>query len=305
MESDFSFVDYLLTFEFEVSFSFGLYLKGKPVYIKSKNGWEFDKDSEARDFFISKGNYLEHNIPDILIQRKELRYRSHLDNLFNEFKDNIQKNKSAFPEYLPGIIEKLGKSKTKYEKKLIYFTTDRIENEYFEEHLWHSEMNIHYSNLEGSNISDITNSGLVFLAISKMVESQLQVVDLTIGFLINKLESIKMVQDVTKFHEKDEPKILFSNPENLQEEGSNESENNKFKKIRFNDEINLLVTLFYDLHNKGYISTTKTNLEKFILTSFTDNNGETLNQSTVNTYLKLGREDKRAQNDKRIIVPDR
>lgn len=87
--------------------------------------------------------------------------------------------------------------------------------------------------------------------------------------------------------------------------GFSDFEEKKFTRIRFNDDINLLASLFYDLLDKGYITTTKTNLEKFIIASFTDKNGEPINKSTVNTYLKLGREEKRAQEDRRIIVRER
>jgi hypothetical protein len=78
-----------------------------------------------------------------------------------------------------------------------------------------------------------------------------------------------------------------------------------FRKIRFLDDKNLLVTLFFDLLDKGFISTTKANLERFILASFSDENGEAFSKDTVQTILKSGREEKRAKSDKRFIVPDK
>jgi hypothetical protein len=78
-----------------------------------------------------------------------------------------------------------------------------------------------------------------------------------------------------------------------------------FKKIKFKDDLNILVTLFFDLYRKNYITTTTINLEKFICDSFLDKNGESISTSSVNTILKPAREEKRAKNDKRIIIPDR
>lgn len=77
------------------------------------------------------------------------------------------------------------------------------------------------------------------------------------------------------------------------------------KKIQLVDEINLLVTLFYDLLDKKYIITSRENLAKFILNNFVDKNRIALNKSTIDTILKPNKGDKRKTLDKRIIVPDK
>jgi len=75
-----------------------------------------------------------------------------------------------------------------------------------------------------------------------------------------------------------------------------------YNKIQLLDNTNLLATLFYDLHRKGYIKTSKTNLEAFFLYSFIDRNGGELNKTTIHDYFKDNKEDKRAAIGKRILV---
>ncbi|HEY5591130.1 MAG TPA: hypothetical protein VIK55_08940 [Paludibacter sp.] len=81
--------------------------------------------------------------------------------------------------------------------------------------------------------------------------------------------------------------------------------NNRKVKIKFLDDINVLSTLFYDLFTEGYLQTGKADLERFIITSFTDKDGSPLSEETIHTILKPGREDKRALADKKILVPKR
>jgi hypothetical protein len=78
-----------------------------------------------------------------------------------------------------------------------------------------------------------------------------------------------------------------------------------FKRIQIKSDINLIATLFYDLLDEKYIDTTKANLRRFLTACFLDNNRQPLSDSTINTYLKPGKEDKRTSNDKRIPVPPR
>jgi hypothetical protein len=80
---------------------------------------------------------------------------------------------------------------------------------------------------------------------------------------------------------------------------------NNFRKIKFSDDINLLVTLFYDLRKEGYIISETANLERFLLSAFIDKNGNSLNKETIHTLLKPSKEDKRALNDKRIQIPSK
>lgn len=304
MGTDFSFIDYLLSFDFNASFNFRPYNKGKPVYLKSKMNWDFDKQSEARDFFISKGSYLEPNIPELIILRKRLTYLDYLTKLFNEFKTGFQKSKSEsthesdYTLHLNGQIKKLERSKTRYERKMICFTPEKIEDDYCEELPWHKDFKFN-SQSSNSVSSDFTNIGFVNFVISQLIDAQFIITEEALDFL--KEES----QKITESNEVHALKINTQNEDGLEVILPDDSEEKKFKIIRFKDDTNLLVTLFYDLLDKGYIITTKTNLEKFIIASFTDKNGEPINQSTVNTYLKLGREEKRAQLDKRIIVPER
>lgn len=77
-----------------------------------------------------------------------------------------------------------------------------------------------------------------------------------------------------------------------------------YKRIRFLTEINVLGTLFYDLLDKNYIDSTDTNIARFLHESFSDKGGVAINESTIKTILKPGREEKRTNDSTRIVVPD-
>ena len=97
----------------------------------------------------------------------------------------------------------------------------------------------------------------------------------------------------------------------MSEKKGNPSSGLKIEKgalLRWNGQVNTLVTLFYDLSN-NQITNSKSLLEanvediKFLLTNFfTDKKGDFIKDSTIDTYMKEYRDDKRAKGKKRIEI---
>jgi hypothetical protein len=75
------------------------------------------------------------------------------------------------------------------------------------------------------------------------------------------------------------------------------------KPIEWNAQINTLATLFFDLSDKGYIDASKTAIAEWIAENFTKG-GESINFSTIETYLRVDRPEKRVSGTKQIRVPD-
>ena len=78
--------------------------------------------------------------------------------------------------------------------------------------------------------------------------------------------------------------------------------------LKWNGQVNSLVTLFYDLmhntppNNKPLLEAGVEDV-KYILTNFfTDKNGNFINEKTIETYLKEYRDEKRAKGKKRIDI---
>jgi len=133
--------------------------------------------------------------------------------------------------------------------------------------------NIKITDLESHEIEEISNH---FLDRKKKLR-------LLLNYINSQIMKLKPTEELTN--------IMLDNKAN--------------KRIQLVDEINLLVTLFYDLLEKKYIITSRENLAKFIVNNFVDKNRINLNKSTVDTILKPSKEDKRKTLDKRIIVPDK
>lgn len=310
MDQNYSFIDCVLTFDFNVCYNPTRPLEKmrRPVFLQSKRKWVFNEELNARDFFIMKEGYIENHIPDIIISGRDLQYRDYLSKSFNEFKVAFQKSQSenkdkyAFSVSLNSQIKKLERVKARYERKVICFTPDENGVDYCEELPWHKDVKIIYGNLhDESDPRSSTNSGYVNFIVAQLIDSQYIITEELIDFL--KVESQKMLEpEQEKIIKKD---IKDENDTDIDEAQYVDEENKGFKMIKYNDDINQLVTLFYDLLNNGYITTQSINLERFILASFTDKDWKPLKQSTVHTILKPGREDKRAQDDKRFHIRKR
>ncbi|MGA2408430.1 MAG: hypothetical protein ABSF81_17015 [Bacteroidales bacterium] len=123
-------------------------------------------------------------------------------------------------------------------------------------------------------------------------------INYTIEYLEKEIKSFSGVEEPEIIHE------AITDIESSEESSSNDLAEKEFKRIRFLKNVNILGTLFYDLLNKNYIDTSKTNIEKFLHDSFSDEYGDAIKKSTINTILKPEREDKRANESDRIKVPD-
>jgi hypothetical protein len=212
--------------------------------------------------------------------------------------DNI-KSDHILDEYLQLIKDykaKLGKSKKRIEFKSICYNPEINSENYLHDHTYHKDVRIIPSSNFNSDGS--IERGLLNFLIASMVESQIDVMDDTIEFLE---EQIMSISDLKK------PEGVQEN--NTEKENSSESNLNVikvrgFERIKFLTKVNVLGTLFYDLLDKGYIDTTSTNIIKFLNESFSDVKGKAINKNTIETILKPDNEDKRANENVRINVPD-
>ncbi len=80
-------------------------------------------------------------------------------------------------------------------------------------------------------------------------------------------------------------------------------------KLRWNRQINVLVTIFYDLLNTNYqdegpiLKATPKEVADHIFNNFTDGNGNDFSKETIRTILKPSRVDKRAPEHKKYKLP--
>jgi hypothetical protein len=119
--------------------------------------------------------------------------------------------------------------------------------------------------------------------------------ELSIHFLHRKRNLRQLLKLIDKKHKQMLPDL----------NNKNETTNLPNKKIQLADDINLIVTLFYDLLEKKYIITGRENLSNFIVNNFLDKDRTALKKSTVDTILKPNKEDKRKTIDKRLTIPDK
>ena len=90
---------------------------------------------------------------------------------------------------------------------------------------------------------------------------------------------------------------LFSEP--TAEYGNNDKQEDKFK---WNLQINQLATFFYDLEKAKVVEGNSEQLEDFIVNTFTDKNGNSINRLTIRTALKEYRPEKRVTGKKRLDI---
>jgi len=80
-------------------------------------------------------------------------------------------------------------------------------------------------------------------------------------------------------------------------------------KLRWNNQINVLVTFYYDLANtkmpdgEPYLNATPHEIAEHIFNSFTDKSGNDFSKDTIRTILKPSRVDKRAPEHKKFKIP--
>jgi hypothetical protein len=75
-------------------------------------------------------------------------------------------------------------------------------------------------------------------------------------------------------------------------------------KIDWKDQLNILTTLFYELHEEGYITTQRADLERWLVANFT-HKGKELKPATINTNLRPDKPEKRTKSRNKIVVPKR
>jgi len=80
-------------------------------------------------------------------------------------------------------------------------------------------------------------------------------------------------------------------------------------KLKWNNKINILTTFFFDaMHcatsdTENLLECSRNDLKKMLINNFVDKNGNDLKESTVETYLNEYRDDKKALEKNRIIIP--
>lgn len=84
---------------------------------------------------------------------------------------------------------------------------------------------------------------------------------------------------------------------------SNNSIEKEFRKLKWNDDLNKLTTLFFELTrrqsgDKSTLETNPKNLINFIMASFLDKNGKEIKKSVIETYLKPERNETRSKKNK-------
>jgi len=277
-----------------------------PIYIKSKISWEFDSTVKTSNYAINKGKHGESthfNIPDVFElfkYRHPLRFLEHLKKQYINLVVELEKFKSANDknEYLSAIKSyktKLEKSRRRVETRQICYNPELDSDNFSKDHLYHKDVNLIYRNT--FNTERIEERGYLNFLIAEMVENQIQIIDDTLEFLNEELQSVSGSEESSFIEDNYEP-------ENSGLNSLNESEERGFNRIRFRTNINVLVTLFYDLKEKNYIRSSKANLTRFLHESFSNENGEALNKNTIDTILNTSKGDKRAKDDVKIIVPD-
>jgi len=304
------FINYLIDFRFNVVlpvYPWKENLESTPIYNPSKDKWEFDETVKTHDYGITK-NYIgsqdEFRIPSVFQTiRSDNRqaYYEYLKNKLTEFDSELQKKKFALSEeeyikLVENSILILETSKKRIETRKICYNPEKQNDNYSKDHLYHRDVKLKYlNNFKNENPIE---RGLLNYIIAELVLDQIQVINYTIEFLNSEIkESSNSMTSEIKDTESIE-KI------DMEDTDSNDTGEKKYKRIRFRQNVNILGTLFYDLLEKNYIDTSKTNIARFLNETFTDEKGEAIKKSTIDTILKPEREDKRANENDRIKVPD-
>jgi hypothetical protein len=169
-----------------------------------------------------------------------------------------------------------------------------------------SSIKIDYCNLIQDVISKIEVEIVMINTI--YISKDLQLTDITLDDL-DEGEKMELSQHFGERKKKLRQLIKYIVHKNQQITDNFNVETSQFistnKKIQLNDDINLIVTLFYDLLEKRYILTTKTNLTRFILNNFLDKDRQLLKKNTIETILKTNKEEKRKNTAEKIIIPDK
>jgi hypothetical protein len=306
METNLSFIDYLDSFEYDVAFNlYGFHLKGKPVYSVIEKNWSFDKDPKAKDFSIHKGGYTDQNIYSIISLSRELKYQEYLNEFFEQFKRDLQNKKTEFIDenelsrFLKTALTKLENALKNSKEEPVYYTLETSALVYSETLPRHKDLKLNFNNKGNSEIKDLTNICFVNFVVSKLIGFQLGMIEKTIDFLKTELIDIDISQN--EIGRKVIEKIKGENKD--EEFQSGVSEEILFTKIKFDDTLNLLTTLFFDLYKEKYLKTSIANLERFIIFSFLDENGASLNPTTIHTYLS--KKEKQAKEDVKFIVREK
>jgi hypothetical protein len=73
-----------------------------------------------------------------------------------------------------------------------------------------------------------------------------------------------------------------------------ENQDSGIPKIKWSGTVTELATMFYNLHNRRLIDSTKTGLQHWIVANFTDIHGEPIKLSSLQTYFNESKPEKRA-----------
>jgi hypothetical protein len=315
MDNKTAFIDYLGDFTFEVFLPVYQEITDTPIYNKSKLTWEINSTLKTPNYTLSKGknegiqgghyiNPVYFHMYDVFhagpIKWKQM-YKEHLLKLYETFISELNTYKSnhntnEYYQLIKDYKTRLEKITKHIKKNQVCYNPEMDFDNYSEEYFSHEEVKINYYN--DFNNESSRERGLLNYLIAKMVSDQILIINNTIEYLENEIKSFtgELVPEI--LHED------ITDMESAEESFSNDSAEKEFKRIRFLKNVNILGTLFYDLLNKKYIDTSKTNIEKFLHDSFSDEHGNAIKKSTINTILKPEREDKRANENDRIKVPD-
>ena len=92
---------------------------------------------------------------------------------------------------------------------------------------------------------------------------------------------------------------LFSEPT---AEYGNNNELNKTQKIRLTDNINVVITIYYEMMNQGVIEHSPQLVEDLIHNNYVSKSGKPINRLTIRTALKDYRPEKRAKGKKKLDI---
>ncbi len=141
-------------------------------------------------------------------------------------------------------------------------------------------------------------------------------------------QSKKLINNIDRATSSDCIKYIYQDnfdqylEEPISKEGSQINKNTSSPIIQWNEKINLLTSLFYDLLEKGVISIhdsknpnknskvseaskqseTNMKLVKILYDNFLDNNGKRLSKDTLRTYLNPNRPDKRSKKSQNLDI---
>lgn len=289
-------IDFFTDFTFEVIQHFGP-KSATPIY-KNSVGWYIDAKTLSRNYTILRGKresinfnatqiYINH---DLIVQQ----YRGFLKEKITEFKQELRSlngtiEKEKYLEVLDRFKNHLDKIGTG--SKSICLNPDISSNINEETFIWPLGVDIRHENRQ--NGDDMNLYGYKGWLLGNMIQDQVYEARKLNDFISDEISRLSIPAAV--------PKVV---PEIEDEQESMPASDIRPSRIRIQVDGNIIGTLFYDLHAKGYIKTSKTNLAKFLNFSFSDKTGKAYSESTAVTLLKDKREDKRANDNERIIVPD-